>query len=161
MSDNLLWSLIILGVLLIPVLMMVIRKQLSLIRAAKPEAHQAVREDQPVSGNKHQLDLRESLRVIATLALDDQVELSEASIRIKVLIDHFDADLHAQAPFKIFEEVYLALQHMPTHQARKATDKKFIRKLDQQRFAIESRNRERIRAGARALLERLSEEKAG
>lgn len=156
MSEMFLWSLTILGLVLIAVLVYVIRKQLSMLKGNAAPAERAG--DESLPANAHQLDLKESLRVIATLALEDQVELSEASIRIKVLIDHLDADLHSQAPFSVFEEMYLALQHMPTHQARKDTDKKFIRKLDQQRFAIESRHRERIREGARALLRKLEAE---
>ena len=86
--------------------------------------------------------------------LEDQVELSEGCIRIKVLIDHLDASLHEQASFKIFEQMYRDTEHMPTHQARKDTDKNFIHKLDQQRFALEKQHRETIREAAKELLER-------
>jgi len=100
--------------------------------------------------------LIDSIKVLATTILDDQVELSEGSIRIKVLIDHLDASLHEKAEFKVFEDMYLAMQHMPTHQARKDTDKHFIHKLDQQRFSLEQKHRNEIRTAAKALLDYLS-----
>jgi len=97
-----------------------------------------------------------SLKVLTTTILDDQVELSEGCIRIKVLLDHLDAKLHENDNFKIFEEMYLATEHMPTHETRKNTDKHFTDKLDQQRFALEKKHRAAIRSAAKALMDYLN-----
>ncbi len=79
------------------------------------------------------------------------MELSEGCIRIKVLLDHVDPTLHEQAPFSIFSTMYKATEHMPTHEARKKTDKKFIHKLDQQRFKLERDNKEAILSASEAI----------
>lgn len=168
MSDSVLWALSILGILIIPVLVLVIRRQLAAMPSS-PAGDNASSEatvqsfdpskSSPKKTGTSQLGVVDSLEVIATLTLDDQVELSEACIRIKILLDHYDAGLHDEAPFEIFAKVYGLLEHMPTHEARKKTDKRFIHKLDQQRFAIEAKHREEIREAAKALLARLKAER--
>jgi len=96
--------------------------------------------------------LTDSIKVITMAMLDDQVELSEGCIRVKVLIDHLDAAMHELDDFKIFDIMYRATEHMPTHDARKQVDKNFINKLDQQRFALEQKHRVSIRKASKALL---------
>lgn len=180
MSETNMWLLSALGLITIVVLVIVIKKQLSNLNqptvASSPEqtksaepgknhksanANNAVNIVEPSSAEPEartkstKLDAKESIAVIATLTLDDQVELSEASIRLKILLDHYDSNMHEKDDFRIFNEVYAALKHMPTHQARKNTDKRFLHKLDQERFAIEAKHRDAIRAGAQALLKHL------
>ncbi|KZY82260.1 hypothetical protein A3741_32365, partial [Oleiphilus sp. HI0069] len=77
-----------------------------------------------------------SIKVIAQCMLDEQVELSEGCIRIKVLLDHLAPNLHEDERFSVFIKMYDALEHMPTHEARKQTDKRVIFKLDQERFKL-------------------------
>ncbi len=103
----------------------------------------------------HRARLKESLEVITRTMLDDQVELSEACIRLKVLIDNYDPDMHQQSGFQVFNELYARLQHMPTHQARKDADPKWIRKLDQERFRLEREYREDLRLAGERLLQHL------
>ena len=148
MNDSIVWFGIVSGVLVILGLGWFIKRKL-----AELKTHQAVNLQQAAEKEKQQAYLINSLKVLATSILDDQVELSEGCIRVKVLIDHLDAKLHAEERFKIFEEMYLATEHMPTHQARKDTDEHFIKKLDQQRFGLEQKNRDTIRTAAKALLE--------
>lgn len=118
----------------------------------RPVAQEVV---QPMGADEQALNLKESLEIISRALLDQQVDVSEGSIRVKVLIDHFDVTLHEQAPFSVFNEVYALLEHMPTHQARKQTDKKFLHKLDQQRFAIENKFRPQVLAASKALIDYL------
>lgn len=171
MAESELWGLSILGLLVIGVLLVIIRKQVLGLRAQTATAQQASSQQvaselavdasssteaaSPTQPKSHKLDLADSIQVIATLTLDDQVELSEAAIRLKVLLDHFDSTMHEQPAYAVFAKVYAELEHMPTHEARKQTDKRILHKLDQQRFAIEARYREEIREGASALLEKL------
>ncbi|MCP5168468.1 MAG: DUF2489 domain-containing protein [Hahellaceae bacterium] len=107
-----------------------------------------VAEDQQALTRK---ELIESLQVLALCILEDQVELSEGCIRIKVLLDHLAPELHENPQFAIFNEIYDALAHMPTHEARLATDKRFLFKMDQQRFKLEKMRKEEILAGAQVL----------
>jgi len=160
MSESVQWSLVILGLLFIPVLMLVIRRQWGHLRVRSPQAEDNAEQSAPQQqAVTQQLNLHESIEVIARLVLDDQVEISEACLRLKVLLDHYDAELIHQAPYSVYATVYNALAHMPTHSARRQTNKKFLMKLDQQRFEIEARNREAVREASRALLDHLSERK--
>jgi hypothetical protein len=147
MSDAVIWSGIFVGLVIIASLSWFIFTKIRELKVLK--AKRVEKEAQETEKRNHLIN---SIKVIATTMLEDQVELSEGCIRIKVLIDHFDASLHEQASFKIFEEMYKSTEHMPTHQARKNTDKNFIHKLDQQRFALEKKHRESIRKGAEELL---------
>lgn len=104
--------------------------------------------------NESQLRAQDSIRVIAQCMIDEQVELSEGSIRIKVLLDHVAPELHDHPTFKIFNTMYEATAHMPTHQARKQTDKKLIRKLDKERFKLEDQYKNDILAASRELVSR-------
>lgn len=99
--------------------------------------------------------VRTSLYVLGKSILDDQIELSEACIRIKVLLDNSQPGWHGEPDLAIFSRMYDDMSHMPTHQARQDTDKRFIHKLDQQRFRLEHELRDDIRAAAQALLMRI------
>lgn len=151
MPDNLLWSLIILGLLAIVALLLYIRKLLKGLKDLKEQ--QQVLEQQAEEKQKTlQLDVVDSLKVITTVMLDDQLDLSEGCLRIKVLIDNLDISLHEDERFKIFSVMAAELAHMPTHDARKQVEKKILRKLDEQRFKLEAKHREEIRKAAKHLL---------
>ncbi|MFT5718585.1 MAG: hypothetical protein ACI9T7_002792 [Oleiphilaceae bacterium] len=147
MSDVVIWSGIFAGLVIISGLCWFIFTKLRDLKAFQTQ--RAQKEAQEAEKRNY---LKDSIRVIATTMLEDQVELSEGCIRIKVLIDHFDVSLHEQESLKIFEQMYRDTKHMPTHEARKNTDKNFIHKLDQQRFALEKKHRESIRNAAKELL---------
>mgnify|MGYP000403185658 CR=1 FL=1 len=148
MEKSFVWLAILLGLGAIILLCRYIYSQI----VNKPAVQETV---QPMKADEQALSLKESLEIMARALLDQQVEVSEGSIRIKVLIDHFDATLHEQIPFSVFNEVYILLEHMPTHQARKQTDKKFLHKLDQQRFTIEKKLRPQVLAASKALIDYL------
>lgn len=151
MSEAIIWLAILVGLVMIAGLCWFILTKSRELKALRAQHLQ--QEAKQVERRKYLID---SIKVIATTMLEDQVELSEGCIRIKVLIDHLDASLHEQDAFKIFEQMYRDTEHMPTHQARKNTDKNFINKLDQQRFALEKAHRDSIRSASVALLEKLS-----
>lgn len=94
-----------------------------------------------------------SIKVIAQCMIDEQVELSEGCIRIKVLLDHVAPQLHEDDRYSVFIKMYNATEHMPTHEARKQTDKRTIFKLDQERFKLEEDNQDEILKASRAILE--------
>jgi len=151
MNEVIIWTGVLVGLVMIAGLCWFILTKSRELKALKTQ--QLQQETQQAEQRKYLVD---SIKVIATTMLEDQVELSEGCIRIKVLIDHLDASLHEQDAFKIFEQMYRDTEHMPTHQARKNTDKNFIHKLDQQRFALEKTHRDSIRTASAALLERFS-----
>jgi hypothetical protein len=143
--DRIAWLLlgIVVGLLAIAWLMRQIRFSLSVLHDAGGKRQAA--------GLSSSLQLHESLSVLVRCVLEDQIELSEACIRIKVLLDNFDPSLHRDEQLSIFWDMYDRMAHMPTHEARKATNKRFVSKLDSQRFELERKHREEILAAARYL----------
>ncbi len=138
---------IVAGLVLIAFLVHQIRSSLAILREAQ--------QSQKAAGLSSNLELEDSLIVLARCILDDQIELSEACIRVKVLMDNLDPAWPQSQGLAIFSEMYDKLAHMPTHAARKATDKRFLFKLDKQRFDLERQHREAIREGAKTLLKQL------
>ncbi len=94
----------------------------------------------------------DSIKLIAQLMIEEQVELSEGCIRIKVLLDHVAPDLHEHPAFSVFLKIYVATEHMPTHETRKKTDQKLIRKLDKERLTLEEKNKEAILNAAKQII---------
>ena len=151
MNEIVIWVGILIGIALIAGLCWFIKTKMNALNVIKEK--QLQQEKQKAEKRDY---LLESIKVITTAMLEEQVELSEGCIRIKVLIDHLDASLHEQESFKIFEKMYRETEHMPTHEARKQTDKNFIHKLDQQRYALEKKYRDEIHQAAKLLLNTLA-----
>src|SRR5690554_6200814 len=87
------WSLIIAGTIAIFVLLGFIRRQMVTLaenrrRQQKAEAFQA----------KRRKDMVDSIRVIAMAVEEDQIEYSEACLRMKGLLDHVAPELMEQSP---------------------------------------------------------------
>ncbi|MDX1558509.1 MAG: DUF2489 domain-containing protein [Marinobacter sp.] len=140
------WSLIIAGLVAILLLALFIRRQMQLLsenrkRQAKTEAFQTNRRK----------DMIRSIHVIAMAVEEDQIEYSEACLRLKGLLDHIAPELLEQSPFRVFQEVHDQLQHMPTHRARQATETKFVEKMDRERLDIEQKHSDAIRRAATAI----------
>lgn len=140
------WTLIIAGLLAIALLVgFIIRQSRTLQdgkkRQAKTEAFQKERRENMV----------ESIRVLAMAVEEDQVEYSEACLRIKGLLDHVAPELLEQSPFRVFQEVHDLIQHMPTHRARQETDGRFVEKMDRERLAVEEEHADAIRRAATAI----------
>lgn len=89
-------------------------------------------------------DMIQSLKVIIMGIQQDQIELSEACLRIKGLLDHLAPALLDREPYQVFQTVNDRLAHMPTHGARERTDKRFVFRMDRERFAIEEQYRDQI-----------------
>lgn len=140
------WTLIIAGLLAIAALIAFIVRQSRLLSLSqrRDDKNRAFRE-------KRRQSMVESIQVIAMAVEEDQVEYSEACLRLKGLLDHVAPELLERSPYRIFREVSDQLQHMPTHRARQATDTRFIEKMDQERLALEKQHADTIRRAATAL----------
>ena|SRR5690606_20563767 len=147
MSVTIQWLLIVAGLLVSVALLLFIIRQVRLLRHAHRTRHE--REERQ---SRQRLHLVESIQVLARTMLEDQMELSEGCIRIKVLLDNLAPELNQDPRFQIFQEMYESMEHMPTHEARQQTDKRFVRKLDHQRFRLEREHQQAIREAAKALL---------
>ncbi|WP_150912277.1 DUF2489 domain-containing protein [Marinobacter halotolerans] len=140
------WALIIGGVAAIALLAGFILRQLRVLQASKrrQEKTEAFQKERRAS-------MVESLQVLAMAVEAEQMEYSEACLRIKGLLDHVSPDLLQQQPYRVFQEVHDQIQHMPTHKARQNTETRFVEKMDRERMAIEEANAGRIREAAVAL----------
>lgn len=132
----------------IGVLIWIIRRQLGSLRDAK----RARQTEQALLRERHSADI-DSIRILARSVLADQVEYSEACIRIKMLLDSAAPELHDDERFAVFDLVYRELQEHPTHEARQAISKQQRHDLDKERFALEDSHHQAIRDASEALLE--------
>ncbi len=151
MAVNWIWLANLIGAALIVALCVYIWRKWRALQAIQRE-HSALQTAQHKEYENLRKHLVESMQVIAKSMLDEQVELSEGCIRIKVLMDNYDPDLHQLQQFSIFSIMYSQLEHMPTHEARQQADKKLIRKLDAERFRLERHHRDEVREAAKSLL---------
>lgn len=140
------WTLIIAGLLAIALLVAFIGRQFRALqnsrrRQEKAESFQKERRDSMI----------ESVRVLAMAVEENQVEYSEACLRIKGLLDHLAPELLDQPPFRVLQEVHDQIQHMPTHRARQETDARFVEKMDRERLAVEQEHADAIRRAATAI----------
>lgn len=140
------WTLIIVGVIAIALLLVFIRRQANTLSESRRR-----REKADEFNRKRRDEMISSIRVIAMAVEADQVEYSEACLRLKGLLDHVAPELLEQQPFSIFQQVHDKLQHMPTHRARQATETKFVEKMDKERFEVEKANADEIKRAATAI----------
>jgi hypothetical protein len=83
------------------------------------------REQEILSNVKERHDkIIESIRVIANAFEDQQVEMIEASIRLKVLLDNLPLSEEEKKPYAVFEVIYEKVAHIPTHENWKALSRK-------------------------------------
>ncbi|WP_070887928.1 DUF2489 domain-containing protein [Pseudomonas sp. D2-3] len=59
--------------------------------------------------------LHDDLRVLAASLLDGQLPLIEGAIRIKVLLDNYHSGLSLAPQAQVFQRLYDATAHIPTH----------------------------------------------
>ncbi|MDX1589569.1 MAG: DUF2489 domain-containing protein [Oleiphilaceae bacterium] len=142
------WSLIILGLALIAGLLWYIQRQRKQLRAI----HRSRAKTRELQAKRHE-SMIESIRLLAMTAEQEQVEYSEACIRIKGLLDHVAPHLLAREPYSVFQTMYEKTEHMPTHEARKQADPELIRQLDEERFALEREHGEAIQRAVVAIRE--------
>lgn len=140
------WTLIAAGLGVIALLLVFIFRQAKALADGKRRQAKAT-----AFLEQRRQDMVESVRVIALAVEADQVEYSEACLRLKGLLDHLAPELLEQSPYRVFLEVHEHLQHMPTHRARQATETRFVEKMDKERFEIEKKYADEIRRAATAI----------
>ncbi|SHK99715.1 DUF2489 domain-containing protein [Phytopseudomonas punonensis] len=91
------------------------------------------RQQAEVRSAQHQR-LRDDLRVLASCLLDGQLPLIEGAIRIKVLLDNYDSALSLTPQAQVFQQLYEATAHVPTHAGWKALSRA-ERRQHEARFA--------------------------
>lgn len=97
-------------------------------------------------------ELAKDIRFIAHSLVQEQCEITEGCLRIKVLMDHLDGDLQHKTEFQTIQTVYSLTSQMPTHQAYKDLNRKEQFKLDNKRYKIEDEHREDVLAEAKTIM---------
>lgn len=87
--------------------------------------------------------------ILANSILDDQLPMIEGSIRIKVLLDNYYGPRRADLDVGIFEMIYDATAHIPTHQGWKDLSKAERKLHEQQMQTLERDHRAAVEAAAR------------
>ncbi|MEX0624762.1 DUF2489 domain-containing protein [Saccharospirillum sp.] len=80
----------------------------------------------------------QSLEIISTNALEEDLNLTEATIRCKILLDSLEMPETERQSYQILDQVFEQVQGFDTHQARKDLTPAERHKQDQQRGKIES-----------------------
>ena len=153
MNEGLVYTLISIGVIAIALLAWFIVKQLREQReAARRLAEQ--QENLAIESAANRRYLTESIRIISNAILhDDKITLTEGCMRLKVMIDNYDATLHQDPDYQVIEEVYGKTAHIPILKDWKALDKKSQRTFQMEMFKVEAECQERIRAAAQRLID--------
>lgn len=97
--------------------------------------------------------IHESVNVIASALIDDQVRVAEACIRMAVLLSNLPLSCDSKHRFNPIFEVYNRTQHIPTHSKWNELDKKERRKFEQELFAIEKEFTDQVMEAAKHIKE--------
>lgn len=95
---------------------------------------------------------RDSIRVICSAILQDQVSLTEASIRISMMATQLRLSEQEKQHYQVFFQLTDATSHIPILEDWKALSKKEQFRLDAEREALEANFRDFIEDTARGLL---------
>lgn len=141
------WVLVFIGVLGACALLWKIRSDLKLIsHAANKEAR--VRQTH-IDEKKN---IVTSITVLCKLLLDEQVDIGEGCMRIKILIDHLDERLHQDKNYEIYSTVYELLAHMPRFTESSALTNREIRSFEKERKCVEKKYKMSVQSASRKLL---------
>lgn len=88
----------------------------------------------------------DSIRIIARATTQQQCNLSEASIRITILLETLllEKAIDIESNYPALLELFHKVKEMPTHDQRKKIPVKELKKLDKQRLAFETELEARI-----------------
>lgn len=152
MSNELTYALIFVGIFIIVVLASLIYKQLRSARLQR-EAHAASLERHAAEAAKNRAYLLESSKAIANAILtDDKITLTEGCIRLKVMIDNLNPQLHQHPEYGVFEEVYNRTSHIPILAGWRELERKEQRQYEKEMRMVERECEQRINSAAKALL---------
>lgn len=150
MSETLIYSLIALNLVIIAGLGIYVYRLLKAEKIKREEAQaKADRFAQELADRR--LHIIESLRVIGQAVLNEEIPLTEASIRCKVLLDNLDPQLAGNETYSVFNAVYEESKHIPRLEAWKALKGPEKLKFMNEMEALEARYTADIQSAARAL----------
>jgi len=153
MSTELTYTLILIGVAIIIALVALIYKQIRNARELR-EQQKASLARHAEEAAKNRAYLLESSKAIANAILnDDKITLTEGCIRIKVMIDNLNPQLHQHPHYSVFEEVYNRTSHIPILSDWRELERKQQRAFEKEMRQVEQECESRITEAAKALLQ--------
>jgi len=153
MSTEIVYTLILVGVVVIVALSLIIYRQVSLAKALSREKKEA-QARHAAEAAKQRDYLVDSSRLIATAILnDDKITLTEGCIRLKVMIDNLNPQMHHDELYSVFEEVYNRTSHIPFLSGWRELERKQQRAFEKEMRAIEHECEARINQAAKSLLQ--------
>ncbi|MFT7053203.1 MAG: hypothetical protein ACJAU1_000755 [Psychromonas sp.] len=129
---------------------------LNKIKVQKAEQQRMVAEQQKQQANSQQLrndTICESIRLIARATAQGQCNVSEAAIRLTVLLEtlFLKQPIDLLNSYPALSAMFDKVKDMPTHEQRKKVPVKEIKALDKKREKIESELEQQIMAEAQQL----------
>ncbi|UXZ55723.1 DUF2489 domain-containing protein [Halomonas sp. 7T] len=109
------------------------------------ERREAYRVDEDRRAHQNSL---ENLDYVVSALVQEQVDITEASWRCKVLLEIIDPSLTERPEFQAFAEVYQRTQHLKTHSARKELSPRERMQEDKERLIVEDEMRPAVLAAA-------------
>lgn len=95
----------------------------------------------------------ENIHIIAQAMLEEQVEIMEGCLRLRVMIDIIEPEWFLLDEVKVFDEIARRGNHLATHQARKELPKQERMKQDVERMSLEAEYQDAALKGAQWLLQ--------
>ncbi|MEH6386790.1 MAG: DUF2489 domain-containing protein [Pseudomonas profundi] len=92
--------------------------------------------------------LAQDIQFLAQSLLNGQLPLVEGSIRIKVLLDNYSGPRRTDLDVGVFEVIYNATAHIPTHQQWKDLPRTERQQHEQQMQALEQEHKEEVERAA-------------
>lgn len=129
---------VLLGALIILVLAIIAYRLLCRVKALE-DKQQAERQQQAQEVAKHRTYLKNSIRILSQGVVDDQLSLTEAAIRISVLLDNLPVSDDDKESYSAFYQLAEATSHIPILEAWKNLPAKEKFTFDQQRLAAEEK----------------------
>lgn len=117
------------------------------LRQHQQQALQALNE----RGEAQRQRVNNSIQVLAKAVGSEDLTLTEASIRISVLLDGLSVDGEIKEEFSAFYQLREATSHIPILEAWKQLDKKEKRRLSREREQLETQHSEFVLDAARRI----------
>lgn len=153
MSIEFIYTLIAVGVAIIVALSFLIYHQVESARKQR-EAQAASQARHAEEAAKHRAYLLESSKAIANAILNDEkCTLVEGCIRLKVMLDNLNPQLHQNPDYAVFEEVYTRTSHIPILSDWRELERKQQRAFEKEMRAVEQDCEARVNKAAQKLLQ--------
>lgn len=155
MSQFAVFFMIALGMVIIVLLLVFIYKKYTALKRIRMEQQRQAERLRKAQTEKN-VYVQDSLKIISQALMTGQVGVIEGAIRVKVLIDHHDPDLHNNNAYSVFSDIFDATEHIPILKAWKELDKRSKRKYEAFMADIATNRGEEVKEAAVTLHAELS-----